>query len=84
MLKVKGVYDGTKVVLSEPLPLPPNSPVEVLILEPSEEQETAYWQKLLDMGLIKRILPRAGSEIEFSPVTITGEPISKTIIEDRR
>ena len=84
MLKVKGVYDGTKVVLSEPLPLPPNSPVEVIILEPSTERENAYWRKLLDMGLIKSIPPRTRQELDFRPVPVTGDPVSQTIIEERR
>jgi hypothetical protein len=84
MLKVKGIYDGTKVVLSEPLPLPPNSPVEVLILDGSTEQETAYWRKLLDLGLIKSIRPRSQEAQEFTPVSASGEPVSQTIIEERR
>ena len=84
MWMVKGIYDGTKVVLSEPLPLPPNSPVEVLILEASAEKETAYWRKLLDMGLIKSILPRPQTEAEFTPVAAVGDPISQIIIKERR
>ena len=31
MLKVKGIYDGAKVVLLEPVDLQPNTAVEVLI-----------------------------------------------------
>jgi hypothetical protein len=28
MLKAKGIYDGTHVVLFDPLPLPPHTPVK--------------------------------------------------------
>jgi hypothetical protein len=84
MLMVKGIYDGTKVVLSEPLPLPPNSPVEVLILDGSTEKETAYWRKLLDLGLIKSIKPRPEKAQAFTPVSASGEPVSQTIINERR
>ena len=84
MLLVKGIYDGKKVVLSEPLPLPPNSPVEVLILDGSNEKETAYWRKLLDLGLIKSILPRSQKDQAFTPVSASGKPVSQTIIEERR
>jgi hypothetical protein len=84
MLKVKGVYDGSKVILFEPLPLPPNSAVEILILEPSTDVEEVYWQQLLDQGLIKEIRPQPTEEQPFIPVHVTGDPISQTIIEERR
>ena len=81
---VKGVYDGTKVVLSEPLPLPPNSTVEVLILEDSTDKEAVYWRHLLDLGLIKSIRPLLSDTQEFTPVHVTGDPVSQTVIEERR
>ena len=84
MLTVKGIYDGNNVILSEPLPLPPNSPVEVLILDGSTEKETAYWRKLLDLGLIKSIVPQPEKVQAFTPVSAGGKPVSQTIIEERR
>ncbi len=84
MPKVKGVYDGTKVILSEPLPLPPNSVVEVLIPEPSTDAEAAYWQQLLSRGLVQEVRPRRTEEQHFTPVHATGTPISQTMIEERR
>ena len=84
MIKAKGVYDGTRVILSEPLPLPPNSPVEVLILEPSSGAESAYWQQLLDLGLVKQVRPQPVEEQHFTPVQVDGAPISQTIVEERR
>jgi hypothetical protein len=84
MLRVKGVCDGTRVILSEPLPLPPNSMVEVLILEASTDVEAAYWQQLLDQGLIKQVRPQPTKEQHFTPVHVTGTPVSQTIIDERR
>lgn len=84
MLKVKGIYDGTKVILSEPLPLPPNSAVEVLILTPSTDTEAIYWQQLRGQGLIKETRLQPTEEQHFTPVHVTGTPISQTIIEERR
>ncbi|MHC4620484.1 MAG: hypothetical protein ACYTEQ_22280 [Planctomycetota bacterium] len=84
MLKVKGIYDGTKVILSEPLPLPPNSAVEVLILEPSTDVEAVYWQQLFGQGLIKEICPQPTEEQDFTPVHVTGTPISQKTIGERR
>jgi hypothetical protein len=84
MLKVKGIYDGTQVILSEPLPLPPNSAVEVLILDSSTDVEGAYWQQLLDQGLVKGVAAQPAKERLFTPVQVTGDPISQTIIEERR
>jgi hypothetical protein len=85
MLRVKGIYDGTKVVLLEPLSLPPNSPVEVVILEQqATDPEQIYWQRLIGAGLIKRVRPQPVKEQPFVPVRVIGEPISQTIIEERR
>lgn len=79
MLKVKGIYDGKKIVLLEPVSLLPNTPVEVLI----PEQEQTYWQKLLNDGLITKV--RSQPKLQpFTPVSTTGTPVSKTIIEERR
>jgi hypothetical protein len=84
MLKVKGVYDGARVVLTEPLPLPPNSTVEVLVPEPSTDREEIYWRQLLDLGLVKNIRPQPTDAQAFTPVHVTGAPLSQTIIEERR
>ncbi len=79
MVKVKGIYDGTKIVLLEPVSLLPNTLVEVLI--PEEEQ--LYWQRLVELGLIKEIRPQLPDSPTFTPVSVTGAPISQTIIEER-
>lgn len=80
MLKVKGIYDGAKIVLLEPVSLLPNTPVEVLI----PEQEQAYWQQLIELGLVKEVRTPPTEDQPFTPVRVTGDPISQTIIEERR
>ncbi len=84
MLRVKGIYDGTKIVLLEPVSLAPNTAVEVLIPEQAADAEQLYWQKLVELKLITEIRPPSVSDQPFTPIQITGKPISQTIIEDRR
>jgi len=84
MLKAKGIYDGTHVVLFDPLPLLPHTPVKVLIVEQTIDTEQVYWQCLIDLGLIKEIRSQPTDEQPFEPVRVTGMPISQTIIEERR
>ncbi len=84
MLKVKGIYDGEKVTLLDPLPIPPHTPVEVLVVEQTMDTEQAYWQRLVDLGLIKTVRPQSTDEQPFEPVHVTGILISQTIIEERR
>ena len=80
MLRVKGVYDGAKIVLLESVSLLPDTPVEVLIPEP----EKIYWQRLLELGLVRQVhVPSADDEL-FTPVGVTGAPVSQTLIEERR
>ena len=84
VLKVKGIYDGEKVVLLEPLPLLPNSMVEVLVPEHAVDMEQVYWQRLISQELIKEVRPQPTDEDVFTPVRVIGAPVSQTIIEERR
>lgn len=84
MLKVKGVYDGTSVILLEPVALSPDTKVEVLIPDTPGEAERAYWQRLIELGLLKHIRPRSVSSRPFTPVHVSGLPLSQTIIDERR
>ncbi len=85
MLKIKGVYDGAKVVLLDPVVLPPNTAVEVLIPDQAAQQEQVYWQHLLETGLIKSVrVSRQVSRHAPAPARVTGEPVSQTIIAERR
>jgi hypothetical protein len=94
---IKGIYDGNKVILQESVSLPANTEVEVYISSegdalsaPEEifgslkEREAAFWQTLLDTGLIKRVVSRPKNFSPFTPVPVTGKPVSELIIERRR
>ncbi len=84
MLKVKGVYDGVRVILLEPVTLLPDTKVEVLIPDTNREAERAYWQRLIELGLVKEIRPRSVTSRPFTPIQVIGLPISQTIIDERR
>ena len=85
MLRIKGIYDGQKVVLIEPVRLPPNTAVEVVIADPAVEQEQAYWRRLIAQGLIKTVRPeRQAPRQAPAPAQIAGEPISATLLAERR
>ena len=85
MLRIKGIYDGQKVVLSEPVMLPANTAVEVIFADPAVEKEQAYWQRLIEQGLVKTVRPeRRAPRQAPAPASIAGEPISETIIAERR
>ena len=84
MTKVKGIYDGTNIVLLEPLTLPPNTEVEILIPEQAIDEEEAYLEELLALGLMKEVKPSSTTFAPVEPVTLTGKPLSDTIIEERR
>ena len=47
------------------------------------DKETAYWQQLIDLGLIRTIRSKL-EPVDFSPVSVAGTPVSQTIIEERR
>ena len=84
MLKVKGVYDGERVILLEPVTMPPDTKVEVLIPEVNGESEQSYWQRLVELGLVSEVRRRSPTEKPFTPIQVLGIPVSQTIIDERR
>lgn len=84
MLRIKGIYDGTNIILLEPVLLPPNTAVEVVVANGDGDAEQAYWSQLLTSGLIKEIHPPVVVESSFVPVPSMGEPVSQTLLEERR
>jgi hypothetical protein len=86
MTKIKGVYDGKPVWLLEPVPVVPDTPVEVFIPESAAEgsQEQAFLERLVEEGLllVKEVSWPEGAP--FEPVSIEGSPLSQTIVEERR
>lgn len=84
MLRVRGTYDGGKVVLVEPLPVPAQTPVDVLVPEPGADTERLYWHCLAEKGLVLRHRQPQPSGEGFSPIVVSGEPVSATVIAERR
>lgn len=82
-MRVKGIYDGNGVVRVDPLPIAANTPVEVVFTEATGE-EAAYWQTLAARGLVATRPEGPVGAAEAQPVTIEGEPLSKTIVDQRR
>ena len=89
MFKVKGMYNGVTVDLLEPVSIPVNTAVEVMIegfqLSTSGEQraEQTFLEHLLEIGMITHIPSGEVDPTPFEPIVITGKPLSETIIEDR-
>ena len=81
---IKGIYDGDKVILLDSISLPANTSVQVYVPDQTDTHEMAYWQKLLDMGVIKRVVSPPEGEFLFTPITVKGKPVSEVIIEERR
>ena len=60
--------------------------LERLLAEDEESRTAAYHQRLLELGVVRRI-PRAEDirrPRDFQPIRFDGEPLSETIIKERR
>jgi hypothetical protein len=84
MQRVKGIYDGISVRLIEAVDLPPDTEVEVLIPDRGTDREEEYWRQLKEAGLVLQRPQRPATERRFRPVPISGEPLSQTVIDNRR
>jgi hypothetical protein len=85
MLKVKGVYDGTRIVLLDPITLQPNTAVVVLVPESTVDAEQVYWQRLRAAGFITTVRAQRRQPRQAPPaVQVSGEPVSQTIVDERR
>jgi hypothetical protein len=60
------------------------SDTEAVILQPHTVSADAYWQRLLDLGLIKSVQTLPAKVPQFTPIPVIGRPVSQTIIEERR
>ena len=84
MVRVKGIYHDKTITLLEPLALPKNTAVEVIIAEPAVAPEQLYRQRLLKLGLIKERPDVPADTTPYTPIAVSGPPLSQTIIEERR
>lgn len=81
----------TAEILNEIYKLPLNEQTDIrkTLLEKTENtnevSKQELWQKLFDEGLITHIpVGITDEEDDFEPIEIEGEPISETIIRERR
>lgn len=84
MLRVKGIYHDQTITLLEPLALPKNTTVDVIIAEPESEPEQLYRQQARKLGLIKEHPTLLIEVSPYTPIEVNGQPLSETIIEERR
>lgn len=49
-----------------------------------DEKHAELYRRLIAKGMLKAVPPRRDVPRDFEPVPIEGEPISETIIEERR
>jgi hypothetical protein len=97
MIKVRGVYDGEMVRLLEDVDIPPDTEVEVLIpnqhrsasrgasgLDSEERREEEFLRHLAERGVLTRAKRPEDWDDSFEPIPNPGEPISDTIIRERR
>jgi hypothetical protein len=90
MMRVRGVYDGVSVRLLEDVDIAPDTEVEVLVPkqvpgpQTGEQRDDAFWQQLIDSGLISSRPRPELIDDSFEPIPNPGEPISDTIIRERR
>jgi hypothetical protein len=82
--RVKGIYDGSRIILLDPLSLPPNTIVEITVQTDERDPEARFWQRLLDEGLVKDIRALPAEDFPVTPIEASGIPISETIIQERR
>lgn len=92
MAVYQGVVKGNVVVLPENAHVPDGTTVEVRVAEPqqaeatSEEQEILFQQHLVEIGLMTEVRKpgsRAPSS-DFTPIKVSGKPLSEMVIEERR
>ena len=70
--------------LLEPVTIPPNTEVEVIVPESEDGQEPAFLQLRLEAAIISDIRRPASEDQPLMPLPNAGEPLSDTIIRERR
>lgn len=92
MTVYRGIVRGNRVVLPEGVHLADGLVVEVDVAPVShqersdEERERSFVQGLEESGVVGRREPVALDEAEddFTPIEVSGTPLSQMIIEERR
>jgi hypothetical protein len=80
------IAEASKLPLEEQRKLLTTLAANLKQLHVSEEEKREHkaLETLLAKGIISRIPPRWNEDEEFEPEEITGEPLSETIIRERR
>lgn len=74
----KAIYDGQQVILLEPVDLPPDTPLDVVVLD-----ELDVLEALKARGLILQIVSPVNSLVLTTPLHVDGPPVSQTLLDDR-
>lgn len=82
MRHIKAIYNGQQVVLLEPVDLPPNTPLDIVVLD-AEATELQVLEALKGQGLIRRTEPPSNRLAPITPIRVEGPPVSQTVLEDR-
>ncbi len=91
MNTIEAVYSNGVFRPTDPVALPDNCHVELTVrcmatCSP-DLTDAEYQQRLVQAGLVQRAKTRLRDQTSFErfqPVTISGQPLSETIIEERR
>ena len=88
MITYSGHVVEGRVQLDTPALLPEGARVTILVqdAQSSIDPEAALDQELVDEGLLSPLCPSLPSAefLAYQPVKFQGEPLSKTIVEERR
>ena len=92
MSAIYGVVRGKVVVLPEDVTLPDGSTVEVRVVSPDRtradeaQAEEQFKRKLVELGLLAQVRTPAPipPDVDRTPIEVTGKPLSKMLIEERR
>ena len=83
MVVHRGVVRGNTIILSEPADLPDGAEVEVRLTDAACED--AFERRLYEVGLLgPNIVETPSRSVSFEPLRLDGEPVSETIIWERR
>ncbi len=84
-----GVVKGNQVILPQDANLAEGTPVEVRVLPQSDQPPAAeadFKQRLIDLGLLAhpKVTSPAITLQNQTPLHVAGQPLSQSIIEERR
>lgn len=82
MRHIKAIYDGSRVVLLEPVNLPPHTPLEIVVID-AEATDQHVLEALKAQGLIRGTEAPINRLAPTTPIRVEGPSLSQTVLEDR-